>query len=38
MDNFVTPMEEEAEVVTETLPLSQTGDVAIDTLKKCVWI
>ena len=33
MDNFVTPMEEEAEVVTETLPLSQTGDVAIDTLK-----
>ena len=33
MDNFVTPMEKEAEVVTETLPLSQTGDVAIDTLK-----
>lgn len=33
MYDFVTPMEEEAEVVTETLPLSQTGDVAIDTLK-----
>lgn len=33
MYNFVTPIEEEAEVVTETLPLSQTGDVAIDTLK-----
>ena len=33
MDNFVTPIEKEAEVVTETLPLSQTGDVAIDTLK-----
>ena len=33
MYHFVTPMEEEAEVVTDTLPLSQTGDVAIDTLK-----
>ena len=35
MDNFVTPLEE-PEVVDEIpleLPLSQTGDVALDTLK-----
>lgn len=37
LDDFVTSMEEEAEVINETpLRHSQTGDVAIDTLKKCL--
>lgn len=37
LDNVVTSMEEEAEVINETpLQHSQTGDVATDSLKQCL--